>query len=86
MASEISVADRLEGFLDSYSQLAGSRDGYPKIALDLQSVRDLITEASRLVERERFNAWHDGFDSGERELKHSDSWNYNDYCKQGGIG
>mgnify|MGYP003640902933 CR=1 FL=1 len=86
MASKISVADTLEGFLDSYSHLAGSRDGYPKIALDLQSVRDLISEAARLVERERFNAWHDGLDSGERELKHSDSWSYDDYCKQEGIG
>ena len=42
-----------------------------------------ISVADRL---EGFNAWHDGFDSGEIELKHSDSWNYDDYCKQEGIG
>ena len=82
---KVSAIGRIEGFLDSYKHLAGSRDGYPKIALDLQSVRDLINESARLVERERHNAWYDGFDSSERGKLHHDSWSYEDYLEANGI-
>jgi hypothetical protein len=85
MASKISVINRVQSFLEDYQHLAGSRDGYPKIALDLQSVRDLINESARLVERERHNAWYDGFDSSERGKLHCDSWSYEDYLEANGI-
>ena len=85
MDCKISVENKLQCFLEDYQHLAGSRDGYPKIALDIQSVRDLMNSTSRMVERERRNAWADGFESGVRSAEHSDSWSYEEYYKSEGL-
>jgi hypothetical protein len=44
-----------------------------------------MTGVARLVERERFNAWKDGFESGISESEHEDSWSYEEYYKSEGL-
>lgn len=43
MDKQVSITERLRKFQSDYQLLAGSRDGYPKIALSLNDVRELLT-------------------------------------------